>query len=235
MKEHRQLRELLGAHALGHLTPAQDVQVRAHLDGCADCRAELAEIAPLADDLAGVDPERVTTLVSPPADLGARIRAAVADERRLVDARTAAQHRREDRSGLRRALLTTAAGIAVLGAGTALGASLSEGRPAPAPAVAVEQLALVPAGDDAPDVQSAGLVAHTWGVEVKLVATGFRAGEVYRAAVRTDDGALVPAGEFLGVGDRSLTCNLQAALLRPDATGFVVRDADGDTVLETAL
>ena len=166
----------------------------------------------------------------PPPDLGDRIRAAVADESSLVLARETAQRRR---TGLRRGLLTAAAGVAVLAAGIGIGMTIDDGT---APSVVpIEQLALVPAGSTAPTVTSAGLIAHTWGVEVRLVATGFRDGEVYRAAVRTDDGRLVPAGEFLGVGDRALTCNLQAALLRPDATGFVITDAAGAEVLRTEL
>lgn len=230
MSEHREQRELLGAYALGHLPPALADPLRAHLDGCGDCRAELAEIASLRGDLDGVDADRVTTLVTPPSDLGDRIRAAVADERHLVLARETAQRRR---TGVRRSLLTAAAGIVVLAAGVGIGTAI-DGGAAP-PAVPVEQLALVPAGSAAPTVTSAGLIAHTWGVEVRLVATGFRDGEVYRAAVRTGDGRLVPAGEFLGVGDRALTCNLQAALLRPDATGFVITDAAGAEVLQTEL
>ena len=170
----------------------------------------------------------------PPPDLGDRIRAAVADESSLVLARETAQRRR---TGLRRGLLTAAAGVAVLaagiGIGIGIGTTIDDGT---APSVVpIEQLALVPAGSAAPTVTSAGLIAHTWGVEVRLVATGFRSGEVYRAAVRTGDGRLVPAGEFLGVGDRALTCNLQAALLRPDATGFVITDAAGAEVLRTEL
>ena len=230
MSEHRDQRELLGAYALGHLPPALADPLRAHLDGCGDCRAELAEIASLRSDLDGVEADRITTLVTPPPDLGDRIRAAVAGESALVLARETAQRRR---AGLRRALLTAAAGVAVLATGIGIGTTVQDGT-AP-PAVTIEQLALVPAGSAAPTVTSAGLVAHTWGVEVRLVATGFRSGEVYRAAVRTGDGRLVPAGEFLGVGDKALTCNLQAALLRPDATGFVITDAAGAEVLRTEL
>jgi anti-sigma factor RsiW len=55
--EHRTLREQLGAYALGQLDADARVAVRAHLDGCPACRAELAEIAPLADLLRRVDPD----------------------------------------------------------------------------------------------------------------------------------------------------------------------------------
>ncbi|NYG54884.1 zf-HC2 domain-containing protein [Nocardioides perillae] len=80
-QEHRRLREELGALALGHLAEAEAAALRAHVDGCAECRAELAELAPVADLLGRVDPARVAAPPHPPADLGARIRAAVAAER----------------------------------------------------------------------------------------------------------------------------------------------------------
>ncbi len=54
-EEHRRLRELLGSYALGHLDEVDAARVRAHLDGCAACSADLAEIGPLAGLLATVD------------------------------------------------------------------------------------------------------------------------------------------------------------------------------------
>ena len=231
--EHRALRELLGSFALGHLDAAEAAAVRAHLDGCAACRAELVEIAPLAEDLRALDADRLGDLASPPPGLGLRIRAAVAEERLLLDARTAREARRHTVRRRTRSLLAVAAGVVVLLAGVGLGAGLT--REPAAPVVPVEQLALQRAGVTAPVVQSAGLVAHTWGVEVKLVATGFADGKRFRAVVRSTDGRLLPAGEFLGTGDRRLTCNLQAALLRPDTEAFLVMDETGTAVLTARL
>lgn len=236
---HRAQRELLGAYALGHLDEAEAAGARAHLDGCPTCRAELAEIAPLARDLRGLDPARLSDVITPPADLGSRIRTAVADERVLVDARAVGAARRDVRRRRAVALLSVAAAAVLLAGGIGLGAGLERERGGPAapavPAMKVEQLALERTSDTAPSVESAGLIAHTWGVEVKLVATGFAQGELFRAAVRDTSGRLLPAGEFLGTGDRRLTCNLQAALLRPDTEAFVITDAAGTPVLTAAL
>jgi anti-sigma factor ChrR (cupin superfamily) len=219
--EHRRLRELLGSYAFGALPRTATASVRAHLDGCAECRAQLAEIAPLVDDLRGADPERVSTVATPPADLGARIRSAVASERRH-------QHRR----GRGRRLLAAAAAAAallVVGAvGVAIGERRGEGPPVPLEAVSVRS--------DVPGVSAdAGVVPHTWGVEIKLQATGFRAGESYVVTVRTEDGRERPAGAFVGTGERVLTCNLNSDVLRGDAAGFTVVDADGETVLSAEL
>ena len=91
------------------------------------------------------------------------------------------------------------------------------------------------AQDDVVDVESADLVAHTWGVELRIEATGFAAGETFRATFRTDDGELVPAGEFRGVGTDPMTCFLQSATLREDVTQVLVTDESGQTVLSSDL
>ncbi len=243
--EHRRLRELLGAFALGDLPHAEAAGLRAHLDGCADCRAELAEIAPLAADLRDVDPDALSLMPTPPADLGERIRRAVAAERELVEAR---ERREQRRSAVRRNTRRSAAAAAVVAlcagallAGTALGRSTAPGvrvlpAPSPVPSAApppVEVVALrASAGVQA---DSAGLVAHTWGVEAQFEGSGFVAGRVYRASFRTQGGQLVPAGEFLGTGPKTLKCRMQSALLRADATGFVVVDSAGAEVLSATL
>lgn len=234
---HRRMRELLGAYALGDLAGDEATAVEAHLDGCAACRGELAEIASLVGDLGLVDTSRLGDLPSPDPALGERIRASVAAERQLVQAREAAGRRRDAVTGRRRWLVAGAAGLALLLAGTALGTALDStpAVPAAAPVVPMEPLELARASDTSPQVETAALIAHTWGVEVRMAGTGFTEGEVFRAAFRTRDGRLLPAGEFLGTGEKRLDCNLQAALLREDSVGFVVLDDEGTEVLSTVL
>jgi anti-sigma factor RsiW len=217
---HRRLRELLGSYALGHLPRTQTAAVRAHLDGCAECRAELAEIAPLGDDLRGIDPERLSAIVTPPPDLGERIRGAVAHERGLRD-------RRARSSRLLAAAAAVVAVLAVGAVGFAVGDRREVGPPQPFEAVAVETGAGV--------VADAGVVPHTWGVEIKLVATGFVPGESYAVTVRTEDGRERSAGAFVGTGARELRCNLNSDVLRSDAAGFTVVDASGAVVLSADL
>lgn len=81
----------------------------------------------------------------------------------------------------------------------------------------------------------AGIVPHTWGVEIKLVATGFEPGQSYLVTVRTQDGRQRSAGGFVGTGEREMRCNLNADVLRSDATGFTVVDSDGNAVLSAEL
>lgn len=240
-EEHRRLRELLGAYALGGLPDDAAAGVRAHLDGCPACRAELAEIAPLADELRTVDLGALALHATPPADLGERIRRRVAAERELAEARGRRDRRAATARRARRSVVAVAAAMALaataLGAGTLLGRSTAPSptvgaSPSAAP-IPVEPLPLQAGAGLA--VDPATLVAHTWGVEARFAGSGFLAGEVYRAAFRADDGRLVPAGEFRGTGDARITCNLQSSLLRDDTAAFVVVDASGAPVLTAQL
>ncbi len=216
---HRELREMLGAYALGHLDPDERARVLAHLDGCPACRAELADISPLAGRLAAVDPAALDETPAPPPDLGARILARIAEEERQVVPLHRARARRR---------VLAAAGIAgVAAAGGAVGWLV---RPVPDP-LPLEPVALE---EIAPGLDvSADLVPHTWGVEVQLAGTGFADGEVFRVAVTDDDGRAVSAGEFVGVGARPMRCNLNSSVLRDDAVAFEVFDADGVVVLRS--
>nr|WP_221204055.1 zf-HC2 domain-containing protein [Modestobacter versicolor] len=219
---HRGLREQLGVYALGHGTPAERAAVRAHLDGCAACRAELRELAPLASRLADVDPARLDELPGPPPGLGDAVLARIAAE----GARPADLAARRSR---RTRLAAVAAAVAIAAAAFGVG-WLS--RPVP-PAPPLEQVAVEVAAQGVR--ATADVVPHTWGVEVKLSGEGFAAGEVYRLSVRDEAGNEVPAGEFLGVGAQQLDCNLNSSVLREDAAGFEVVDASGAVVLSSTF
>ena len=218
---HRALREQLGVYALGHGDTDERAAVRAHLDGCAACRAELAALTPLAARLADVDPDRLDEAPAPPPELAdavlARIAAADRATVRTAD-RVRARH-------LRGRLVAVGVSLALAAAAFGIGWLV---RPVPDPPP-LEPVAVQVA--DTGIRASADVVPHTWGVEVKLAGTGFAVGEVYRVTVTSRDGEQVPAGEFVGVGSTPMACNLNASVLRADATGFQVRDARGAVVL----
>jgi anti-sigma factor RsiW len=212
--EHRGLREQLGWYALGHGTPEERAGVRAHLDGCAACRAELAELTPLTRWLDRVDPDRLDDQPAPPPGLGDAVLARIAAER-------------PRRASPRRAL-AAAAVVGVAAAGFGIGWLA---RPVPDP-LPLEPVA-VQAG---PGIEAtADVVPHTWGLEVRLTGEGFTAGAVYRVVVTDEEGAAVPAGQFLGVGPAELRCNLNSSVLREDAAGFQVVAADGTVVASSEL
>ena len=219
--QHRELRELLGAFVLGQLDDVEAGRVRAHLDGCAACRAERDEIAPLAMALRDVDPDVFDTVPLEPGP--------------LLEARIAGQVRSErsarDRRRLLRRTATAAAAVVVLTGTGALGYGL--GRPAPVPTVPLEQVSVT--AREAGVSASADLVAHTWGMEIKLTATGLATGSGYRMWVRSADGTRHEAGGLIGVGSRTMHCNLNTDVLRRDATSFTLTDAAGAVVLTAAV
>lgn len=79
---HRALRETLGAYLLDGLDDAEQARVRAHLDGCSPCRAELASLTPLVPALADIDLDALDNEPTPDVTLEQRILAKVAVERR---------------------------------------------------------------------------------------------------------------------------------------------------------
>jgi hypothetical protein len=79
------------------------------------------------------------------------------------------------------------------------------------------------------------LIAHTWGVEVNLVATGLEDGQRYDAWLVRRDGTQVSAGSFVGVSARPVVCKLNDAVLLEDAQTFVVTLPDGEVVMEAPL
>ncbi|MGW6445803.1 anti-sigma factor family protein [Lentzea sp. NPDC055074] len=95
---HRRRTELLGAYVLNHLEGPELAAVLDHLDDCAECRATVAELAPVARALSGANADDVTA----PAHL-----------EDLVVRRIDAQRGRRTRT---KVLLTAAAAVVVAGA-----------------------------------------------------------------------------------------------------------------------
>jgi anti-sigma factor RsiW len=210
---HRVLRESLGSYVLGHLSDEEAGEVRAHLTSCPACQAELAEILPAATALSGA-PRPLRTPATPPVDLGNRIEARIRSEERQ-------QRSRSTRRTMALSALSAAAAAAIVVAGVEVTRSES------APDIPLEAVAVVETG---PVQASANLVDHTWGVEVKLTASGLQPGERYDVTVLGRDGTAFDAGAFVGT-DGEVRCNLNAAVLRDRAAAFVVLDQDGAEVL----
>lgn len=220
--EHHELRMALGPYALGQLPADEVAALESHLDTCAECTAELAELTPVATALEQMRAEPMPdAALTPPSGLADRVVSAVS--------RNAAAETR--RSRLRVASLVAAA--AVLGVVATVGVQTLAGRDDAAPGVPLETVEVT---TGRPGLQaSADLVNHTWGVEVKLHAAGFDRGGRYRVAVLGIDGRRYPAGGFVGTGSREMDCNLSSSVLREGATGFEVRDGRGRVVVTSAF
>lgn len=230
--DHERLRTALGPYLLDALDQAETTEIDVHLATCAECRDELDELQPAAALLAeardlapagaGAAGEEA------PPTLGVRVLAAVESERARTGATGAGTRRRP--------LLVAAAGGAVAASLVLTGGWLAL-RPEPAPPVPFEAVPVVVLGPgERTDVEAtAGVIPHTWGVEVRLTGSGFEVGESYRVAVLGEDGRAYPAGEFVGTGEAGMVCNLNSSVLRDDAAGFVVRDAADRVVLRSSF
>lgn len=235
--EHRALREALGMHALGLLPDEETVALQAHLDGCPACRAELDELAVTARALESVDPDALpdaTARPTPPAWLGDALMERVHAESSAARGPGAPVVRSIDDGprgrGRRRVLLGVAAAVlavALAGGGLATGLALApDGGP----------LETVPLAQEAPELDAtAGVVPHTWGMEVRIVGSGFVEGGTYRATVLDAANRPVDAGSFLGTGGDELACSLNSSVPRDQARGFTVVDGAGNPVISARL
>lgn len=209
---HERWSQALALHVLGGLPTDEHEALSEHLRQCPSCRAEQAMLETMVRVMGDAPNEPVP---EPSTELGQRVLDSVARARRD-------QHRQS--------VLARISGVA---AAIVLTASLTTVVTQPAAGPPTESVALgtVAAGVDA----TADLVAHTWGTELKLVADGLRPGEVYSVRFVARDGTEVGAGTFIGVSDRPIVCDMNAALLRADATAFVITDTGGETVLHADL
>jgi anti-sigma-K factor RskA len=215
--EHSELREQLGAYVLGQLAPQARAGVQQHLSGCAECRAEVAELEPVVAALDRLDPTGGPP-AEPPAALGDQVLVEVG-VRRAAAAR---------RSRLRRAaasVLVAASIAAAFGLGSWYAGPRND-PPVIAVALSLDQPGLT---------ADAGLVRHTWGTELKLEATGLGEGQSYAVTFLRDDGSRVSAGSFLGTGARPVRCSVNAALPVEAATRVEVTDDRGRLVMDADL
>ncbi|HXF30403.1 MAG TPA: zf-HC2 domain-containing protein [Solirubrobacterales bacterium] len=180
--DHRDWKLSLGAYALGDLPADERAAISAHLEGCAECRAELRELEGVAALLPLADPARIEQpTVRPPADLGARIEAQIAAE--------SSREGRERRRRRVRLWVGGAAATAAVAAILALVVLPVGGENSPAQQV---RFASVPNGVSI----HATLEPHAFGTEIHMYVKGVRSGTLCRVFLKDDSGRTYPAGSF---------------------------------------
>lgn len=209
----RRWREMLGAYLLGHLAPEERVALEAHLDGCAECRAELAELKPVATALAAADPEHLGTPPAPPAELADRVFERVRTVRRL-------HHRR-------RWALRIGAGVAAAVIAISIAVVV---RPAPKPQKEDVAFTTVPAGV----VAKATLYKRAPGVEVWLQVRGLETGKTYSLWVERTDGEHVDCGTFYALPGTEHVV-LPSNVKRVDAVAIGVDDELGHSIMRAPV
>jgi anti-sigma factor RsiW len=202
--DHRDWRLSLGAYALGDLPADERASLAAHIEGCAECRAELRELEGVAALLPLADPARIEgPPVRPPADLGARIEAQIAAERA-----------REGRAKRRRRLRVGFGGavaVAAVAAVLALVVLPIGGESSPAQEV---KFASVPNGVTI----KATLEPHAFGTEIKMYVDGVSSGTLCRVFLRDAAGHTFSAGSFRYRWEEDAEAELSSALDLSQAT-----------------
>ena len=209
----REWRGALAAAALGREEPGEQVALRAHLDGCAACRADLEELTAVARALPAADPEQLGDPAQPSSQLASLVVDRVEVER---------TRRRRHRRG--RVLAAAAVVVAVLALGTVLVANLGDDGVT----TAVE----FPASDGVSG--RANLRALPAGTEVRLVASGLDDGEIYWLWITDDSGDRVAAGTFRGAAEE-IAVTLTGALALDDTVRIWVTDEDDSVVLDAPV
>jgi hypothetical protein len=176
--ECRDWRELLGVYALGQLEGDERAGLEAHLEGCAQCREELALLAPVAQMLPHADPERFESAPQPPPELGARIAATIAGERKQTEER----RRRRLFGGFALGGATAALAAAVLAIFVLGGGS---GEPAQHVKFASQGVTI-----------DATLEPHAYGTEIRMYVKGVESGTLCKVSLRGPNGISYPAGTF---------------------------------------
>lgn len=212
--EHDRLRMDLGSYLIGSLAPAERAALDHHLPGCADCRAEIAALAPLPGLLGrlSADEARGGDRSGP----GPEVLAGALD---LV--------RAEERVGRRRLwrwrAVALAAGIVAV---TALAIP-------PLVAAAAPRTALVTAAGT-----SAGgtgrLSERPWGTAVELDLSGLPSESGYRAYALSRDGGSEIAASWGATADGHAAITGATALSRADISSVQIRTASGRTLLTLA-
>ena len=213
----RDWRGALGAAALGVIDPVEEIGLRAHLDGCASCRAELRDLTAVAHALAAVP---VTDVIAAPAEpsgtLGPRVLARVAHER---DAR----HKRHVRR--------VAAGVGALAAVAAVIVALilvvGGGNSAP-PATSVA-MAGVPGAH-----ATARLRSQAAGTAIDVKVTGLDPHRYYWLWLTGDDDHRMPAGTFTG-SVQPADIRLMAAVPLDEARRIWITDEHDKVVLDAPI
>jgi len=180
----RDWRISLGAYALGHLDEEERAGLEAHLEGCPECRAELASLGGVAALLPHADPVHFDKAPEPSPELGRRIFAGIE-----------ADTRRERRRQLRRrwSLGFGAAGLAAATATVLALVVFAGGGSGPGQAPQ-QQVAFA---DLPPGVEmGATLEPHSFGTEIHVYVSGVRSGTLCKVFLRGDDGVRYSAGSF---------------------------------------
>jgi hypothetical protein len=192
--------------------------LRAHLDGCAACRAELRELTLVARALAEIPLAAVDAAPAEPSgELGSRVLERLARERGALRSRR-----------VRRALVGAGAFASVAAAVIAAVLLFGSGDGPGGTRVVLPSVG----GERA--TATATLRAKPSGTEVEMKVTGLHRGDYYWLWITDDGGRRLPAGTFQG-SDQPLDIRLTAAMPLSEARRIWVTDGKDRVVLDAPV
>jgi len=211
----REMRATLGAVAIGGGDPAEVLALRAHLDGCPECRAELRELTSIAQALPLADMTHVVGgLTQPPPALAKRVLGRVAAERTARRARTR-----------RRIAVVAATATAIAAAFIAFVVV--------APASSPGGTRVVLSGE--PGVAAtATLRARPAGTQVAFHVSGLHNGDYYWLWLTGEDGDRIAAGTLRGTSG-PVDVTMTAAIPLGDTRRIWMTDEHNQVVLDKSL
>ncbi len=202
----REMKEALGAYALGHLAAEERTSLEAHLEGCPGCRVEAESLQAVARLLPLADPARFGPAPVPPAELGKRIAATIGEKQR------ARRRRHRLRLGL------GLSGAAALAVATVLAIFVLAGDEGSGPEQHVTFRTLPPGVKIA-----ATLEPQAFGTEIHMYVKGISSGTLCQVFMRGPDGTDVSAGTFRYRWGADTSAVLSAALDLSRAKALVVQ------------
>ncbi|HET6770254.1 MAG TPA: zf-HC2 domain-containing protein [Actinomycetota bacterium] len=213
---HRQWRELLGSFALGNLTSEERAALEEHLEGCAECRSEAAELAQVAALLPAASVDMIEDQPTPPVDL----------EDRVLSHVRGVQFTERRR---RRWRLGAVAGVAAAVVSVFAVVVLRPGEP-PAP-TGPEQVAFqsLPPGAEV----TAELTSHRAATEIKIKVRRMPPGE-YVVSMERADGTVVEGDSFQAPSG-SWSGRRELAVPRDEAVAVTLTQVGGSTEVRAPL
>jgi anti-sigma factor RsiW len=214
----RDLRGALGAAALGGGDPAEDIALRAHLEGCPACRAELRELTLVA---AALDTVPLSALDAAPAGPSSALAAQVIER---VSRERDAMHSRRVRRAFVGAGAFASVAAAIVAVLLVVGPSGGDaGTRVVLPAVGPERA-----------TATATLRSTDAGTVVDMKVAGLHRGDYYWLWITDEQGHRLGAGTFQGT-DHPVSKRFSAAMPLSEARRIWVTDDDNKVVLDAPV
>ncbi|PRB17368.1 zf-HC2 domain-containing protein [Microbacterium sp. MYb62] len=219
--DHARYADWDAAYVLGALSAADRAEYEAHLAQCAECRAAIAEIAPMPGLLSRVAPERAESL------LRASDAETPAPEHRARVLSLAAERARRRR---RAWIVGIAAAAAIVVAAVTVPVISTQLRP-PSTTIALEQLR------DAPLTASVSLTDVAWGTRLDMICDYGSEGDApadgwaYALVVVSDDGTESVLSTWRAHPGTTARLSAGTELQASDISAVEIRAVDSGTVL----